>query len=73
MDFLGESIDSVLKFARESLERLENSNDTQDDFYARKLGVQNFDMQKLKNSEKLFNEKLIEKLPYNGDTTKIQP
>ena len=62
MDFLGESVDSVLKFARESLERLENSNDTQDDFFARRFGVQNFDIQKLKNSEKLFYEKLIEYL-----------
>ena len=73
MDFLGESVDSVLKFARGSLERLENSNDSQNDFYARKLGVQNFDIQKLKDSEKLFYEKLIEILPYNGYTTKIQP
>ncbi len=46
MDFLGESVDSVLKFARESLERLESSNDKQ----------------KLKDSEKLFYERLIEYL-----------
>ncbi len=62
MDFLGESVDSVLKFARESLERLENFNDTQDDFYARRFGVRNFDIRKLKDSEKLFYEKLIENL-----------
>ena len=62
MDFLGESIDAMLEFARESLERLKNSNDTQDDFYARRFGVRNFDIQKLKESEKLFYEKLIEYL-----------
>ena len=62
MDFLGESVDAILEFARESLERLENSNDTEDDFYARRFGVQNFDIQKLKDSEKLFYEKLIEYL-----------
>ncbi|MDE5598324.1 MAG: hypothetical protein K2J04_10880 [Lachnospiraceae bacterium] len=64
MDFLGESVDSLLKFARESLERLENSNDAQDDFYARRFGIRNFDIQKLKDSEKLFYEKLIENLLY---------
>ena len=62
MDFIGESVDSVLKFARESLERLEKSDFPQDDFYTRRFGVRNFDIQKLKNSEKLFYEKLIENL-----------
>ena len=62
VDFLGESVDSVLKFARESLERLEKSDFPQDDFYTRRFGVRNFDIQKLKNSEKLFYGKLIENL-----------
>lgn len=49
VDFLGETVDSVLEFARECLEQLENSDCSQ----------YTSDIQELKNSEKQFYQTLI--------------
>lgn len=51
-DLLGNSVESVLEFAKEIVERLNDSHQT----------VYNKELQKIKDSEKAFYEKLIEKL-----------